>query len=124
MEVLDTIISNMRERKDDIQFKKIENVKFCWRCGTRENNGVDRCSICKNEDFLNGDIASTIAGYLELDKKGLIKKYYDKVTNRKFNAVNMNSKRVVFVLLVKDNIVQYDDREMERLIQKIMWKRF
>lgn len=126
MEILDVMVLNVKERKmnDEIHLKKIKDVKFCWICGTRELNSNDVCGICSNTTFLDGDIAEMIAGYFELDNQRLLKKYYDKVTGRKFSGVNMNSKRVVFQLLVRDNLVDYKDREMERLIQKIMWKRF
>jgi predicted Zn-ribbon and HTH transcriptional regulator len=128
MEFMDVMtIAKVRESmKDDLILHEIANVAFCKKCGYQVNDfeDIEICPICETGEFVTGVIASKLAGYLALDKMGLLKKYYDKETGRKFSAVKMNNKRIVFQLLVRDRLVEYDDREMEKFVQRTMWRKF
>ena len=114
--------------KTDIKLHEFDNVSFCKKCGYQivgdKIESINICPICMSDEFVTGQIASRLAGYLKLDKEGLIKKYYDKVTGRKFSSVKMNNKRIVFQLLVRDELVEYDDKDMEKFIQRTMWRKF
>lgn len=126
MEVLDSM--EIRTRAKSVNgFHKVDGVVFCKTCGSQFNksdlNGSG-CPVCENVDFITGDFASTLAGYIKLDKAGTLKKYYNEAVNRKFSAVKMNNKRIIYQLLIRDRFVKYTDKEMEKVINRVMWRKF
>lgn len=109
-------------------FQKIENVIFCKKCGkeheeNRIQNSENKCNICNGNDFIKGNFASTLAGYIRLDKIGRLKTYYKERTRRTSGA-RMNTRRMVIWLLVKDGYVLPGDKKTQDTIYKCLWKRW
>ena len=120
-------IKNYRESNGlgrTLLFHKIEGFVFCPDCGNQleENKINGNCTTCGCKDLIRGDLASTIAGYLKLDKEGLLKRYYNSRRHNK-SAVRMNNKRVIHNLLIRDGLISVDDKNAEEIIKRIMWKK-
>lgn len=106
--------------------RKISGIVFCKNCGRQyfENeikNSI--CSVCNNTEFLSGEIAEVLAGYLKLDNEGNLKKYY-KEKYGKNSVIKMNSKRIIIWMLIKQNYMISNDKEIEDIVSRIMWKKF
>lgn len=107
--------------------KKIIGAVFCKSCG-EEYNQVDfagkdmNCSMCNNFEFLTGELANTLSGYLKLDTNGNLKKYYKDKYGRN-SVIKMNSKRIIMWMLIRDGYIKADDKKIEDVISKIMLKK-
>ncbi len=121
-----TIKSNkgMSEKPELLQ--KVNGALFCKTCGKQyldseiQKNG-NKCSICNNAEFIEGDFAATLAGYIRLDKVGKLKEYY-KIRTKKTSGARMNTRRTVIWLLVKDGFILPADKKAEDVIYRCLWK--
>jgi hypothetical protein len=117
--------SSTRRISDKVNFKKIENVKFCVGCGELYSNGISKCRICDSSEFLEGDIAHQLAGYVKIAKETLLKQYV-KSNKTKYKGVDLklSNKRLTYQLMKLDGFINEDnDDEMYDLIQKIYWRK-
>lgn len=118
------IISEMaigKERSSGAGFHLVEGIIFCESCGKsyKEKDVNGKCFLCNDENFISGIFAATLAGYLELDRKGVIKKYYS-TKYRKDSIVKMNNTRIIIRLLIMDRLIDSDDKNMEVVIMKVI----
>ena len=127
--VTEMTIKSSKGNNEKIElFQKIEGAVFCTSCGKqyKENeilkNG-NKCTICNNDNFLKGNFAETLAGYIRLDKLGKLKEYYKNRT-RKISGARMNTRRMIIWLAVKDGFMLPNDRKIEYAIYRCLWKRW
>ncbi len=123
-----TITGKGSGNDNEMKFSKIYGVIFCRTCGNQieespKDNVQEICPVCDGKDFIYGEFAAYLAGYISLDKKGMLKKYYDSVVHRRFKGVRMNNKRIIHRLLVRNGFLVWNDREAEKMIGRIMWKK-
>lgn len=123
-----TIKSNRGASEKPELFQKVSNVMFCQHCGKQyseseiQKNG-SKCSICNGVEFIKGDFAATLAGYIRLDKVGKLKEYY-KIRTRKTSGARMNTRRTIIWLLVKDGFIVPGDKKAEDTIYRTLWKKW
>lgn len=110
-------------RNNASMFRRMNGVKFCKDCGEMLNIEVETCKICKGKSFLNGNIAEVLGGYLELSKRGLLKKYL-KTIDKKKSGIKMNDKRIALKLLADNKLIDWNDKETEKVVYKAFWKRY
>lgn len=108
-----------------------KGATFCIECGKEYYQKGDNCNVCGDSMFLIGPIAETLSGYIELSKRGELKKYYAKEMAKikkdlPSKRIRMNEKRIVLYLLIhKDSFKIGDNNKMKALIDKIFtWKRY
>ncbi len=116
-----------------LSVQRISGVIYCMGCGVeyKEIEIKKICPICGKDEFLSGDFAARLAGYKELDKGGYLKKYYylrrvstiKRRSSIKKSIVKMNNKRILIQLLIMDNLISADDKEIADVIGKIMWRK-
>ncbi len=109
-------------------FQKVENAMFCVSCGkqyldSEVQRNENKCTVCNGMEFLKGDFAATLAGYIQLDKLGKLKDYY-KMRTRKTSGARMNTKRTIIWLLVKDGFIVPGDKKVEDVIYRCLWKKW
>ncbi len=126
MEIIESmqISGNNKGRERNELFQKIDGMVYCQNCGKdfRENEVNGNCPICKGEEFIGGDFAALLGGYLRLNKLGLLKKYYDNRFKKK-SAVRMNDRRIVIQLLIDDGFVRIGNKKDEDIVRRAMWKK-
>lgn len=94
---------------------------FCKKCGKQyenlEVNGFS-CPECGRSEFIKGEFASALGGYLKLDRDGLLKKYYE-TRHRKPSIIRMNNRRILISLLIKDGLMIPGDKKTEDIVRFI-----
>lgn len=113
-----------------VQLKIIKDVIYCKKCGSEyKKNEISKNGIgfngncfCGSYDFITGDLAENIAGFLDLCGKGLLKRYYEKIYEKEFSIIS--DKRIMMKLLIKNGLIDSKDREMENIICKIILRKF
>lgn len=128
IEYVESIESKNIKRTDDnsVNVEEVKGVIFCKTCGKQYDEkyiGYGDCPLCGSIDFIKGNIAATLAGYVKLDSTGNLKKYY-KEKYGKNSILKMNSKRIILWLLIKEGLIDVNDKEIEKSIGLIMRKKF
>ena len=123
-----TIKSNKGTSERPELFQKVTGAMFCISCGkqyseTEVKKNENKCPICNNEQFIKGDFAATLAGYIKLDRLGKLKEYY-KLRTRKTSGARMNTRRTVIWLLVKDGFILPADKKAEDMVYRTLWKKW
>lgn len=110
--------------EEKISFHKINGMIFCEKCGKEfnEHEVIGRCDICNSEEFLSGDIASYVASYLEMQRKGNLRNYFNKRFPK--GVCKMNDNRMITWLLIKDELIESCNCSISNTVQRIvLWNR-
>ncbi len=107
--------------------KKIEGTLFCLDCGKEYNKtdtkNIIKCPVCDSIEYLNDNLAASLAGYLKLHRDGTLKRFYKEKYGRG-SLLKMNDKRIIYWILVKERLISIEDKEMENLLNRLMWKNY
>lgn len=134
MEMLDSIVIGKREwrgnsrsgnsKSEDIGFQRVDGAIFCKGCGSQyKESDISRvCSVCNGEEFISGEFASVLAGYVKLHNESpqVLKKYYK--TRFRNGGTFMNTKRMIIWLLTRDGYLSSNNKRMEESIRKVLSK--
>ncbi|MDD3474416.1 MAG: hypothetical protein PHP08_00750 [Candidatus Dojkabacteria bacterium] len=108
-------------------FQRVSGAVFCKICGKqyKERGILDGsvCTTCGRAEFIKGNFAEVLAGYIRLDKMGKLKEYYKQRT-KKISGARMNTRRLVIWLLVKDGLMIPGDRKTEEIVYRCLWKKW
>ena len=125
MQIIENMVIENVRNGNNLEPKKIDGVVYCKECGMEyfESQLRGYCNICNGDEFLSGDLASTLAGYKKLDEAGNLKRYYKEKYGRN-SIIKMNSKRIILWMLIRDKLIKENDKEMEDVINRVMWKKW
>lgn len=114
-------------RVTNIEPKKVEGTLFCTDCGQEynkdDNKNIIKCPVCDSIEYIEGELADNLAGYLKLHRDGTLKKYYKEKYGRG-SLLKMSNKRIILWTLIKERLVRPEDKQMENILNRIMWKNF
>lgn len=93
------------------EFSKKSNIMYCLSCGNECLSDDGLCASCGKNIFLSKKSSEIIGGYIELAKRGRLKKYYGKTVNTK-SVVKMNEKRMIHQILIHKHMIKNVKKEI------------
>lgn len=119
MQILDDVVlSKFNYGK---MFECPKDTIYCKVCGKESiEESCFRCS-CGSTDYITGELSYSLYKYLMLKRNGNLRQYYIERCNRD-SIVKMNSKRIIYQLLIKDGFIKANDGYIEEVIGRIVNK--